>query len=191
MLKSSYMKSGRIEVICGSMFSGKTAELLRRMERARLAKLSTILVKPVIDDRYSVNNVVSHNKTSAHAIPVGKSAEILGLIDHSIEVLGVDEAQFFDPGIIHVVKEIANRGIVVIVAGLDTDYRYEAFGSMPTLLAIADDVQKLHAICMRCGEDACRTQRLSNSGDQIQVGEMDAYEARCRNCYEEPKKPAI
>ena len=129
---------------------------------------------------------MSHNQTSAKAIPVESAKEILDMIDDRLEVLGIDETQFFDESIVDVVREVSGRGTVVILAGLDTDYRFEPFGSMPALLALAENVQKLHAICMKCGADACRTQRLNNVGDQILVGESDAYEARCRHCYEEP-----
>ena len=186
VLKSYRMNTGRIEMICGSMFSGKTAELLRRMERARIARLNTLLIKPAIDTRYHETAVVSHNTSSAKAIPVGSAKEIFGMIDDRTEVLGIDEAQFFDDEIVDVVTQLADQGIVVILAGLDTDYRYEPFGSVPQLLALADRIDKFHAICVKCGAEACRTQRLSNTGDQIQVGEMDTYEARCRNCFETP-----
>ena len=180
------MNTGRIEMICGSMFSGKTAELLRRMERAKIARLNTILVKPAIDTRYDALNVVSHNASSAKAIPVATAADILKVIDDRTEVLGIDEVQFFDNQIVHVVKTLADRGLVVILAGLDTDYRYEPFGSVPALLALADRIDKYHAICVKCGADASRTQRLSNTGDQIELGAADVYEARCRACFVAP-----
>ena len=173
---------GSIEVICGGMFSGKTEELLRRMKRARIAKLQTDLFKPDIDTRYDDSRVVSHNNQKGAATPVGTAKEILEMIDYRVEVVGIDEAQFFDESLIEICNQLADRGVRVILAGLDMDFAGRPFGPMPHLLAIADAVTKLHAICTQCGDDACRSYRLSNQKDVVAIGANDTYEARCRRC---------
>lgn len=184
--------SGRIEVICGSMFCGKSEELIRRSRRAVIAKQELQVFKPSIDDRYSVLHVSSHSGQNIEAQAITKPHEILANLNPTTTVVAVDEIQFFDSEIVRVVQELASRGIRVIVAGLDMDFRGEPFGPMPLLLSIAEDVTKLHAICVVCGEDACRTQRLVN-GDParyddpiIMVGAQEAYEARCRKHHQVP-----
>ncbi len=179
--------SGRIEVICGSMFCGKTEELIRRVRRAIIAKQKVKVFKPAIDDRYGIQSVTSHNGQKVEAIPVKKAHDILGLANGGTTVVAIDEAQFFDDGIVDVVQELADKhNIRVIIAGLDLDFRGEPFGSMPFLLSIAEDVTKLHAICVVCGEPASRTQRLVNDKPAryndpiILVGAQESYEARCR-----------
>lgn len=174
---------GSIEIICGGMFSGKTEELLRRIKRARIAKLQIILVKPDIDTRYDDTRVVSHNQQAGDAVPVRSARDILTLIDHRTEVVGIDEAQFFDEELASVCDEMANRGIRVIAAGLDMDFAGRPFGAIPHLLAIADQVSKLHAICTKCGDDACRSKRLTDQKDVVALGANDTYEARCRRCF--------
>ncbi len=184
--------SGRIEVICGSMFCGKSEELIRRSRRAVIAKQALQVFKPSIDDRYSVLHVSSHNGQNIEALAISKAQEILDNLAASTTVIAIDEVQFFDPEIITVVQQLATRGIRVIVAGLDMDFRGEPFGPMPQLLSIAEDVTKLHAICVVCGEDACRTQRLVNNQPAryddpiIMVGAQEAYEARCRKHHQVP-----
>lgn len=184
--------SGRIEVICGSMFCGKSEELIRRSRRAVIAKQELQVFKPSIDDRYSVLHVSSHSGQNIEAEAISKPTEILTTLNPTTTVVAIDEVQFFDMEIVRVVQELASRGIRVIVAGLDMDFRGEPFGPMPLLLSIAEDVTKLHAICVVCGEDACRTQRLVN-GDParyddpiIMVGAQEAYEARCRTHHQVP-----
>ncbi len=179
--------SGRVEVICGSMFCGKTEELIRRVRRAIIAKQKIKVFKPSIDDRYGIQSVTSHNGQTVEAIPVKSSYEILELLNGETTVVAIDEAQFFDDGIVDVVQELADKhNIRVIVAGLDLDFRAEPFGSMPSLLSMAEDVTKLHAICVECGESASRTQRLVNGKPAryndpiILVGAQESYEARCR-----------
>lgn len=179
--------SGRIEVICGSMFCGKTEELIRRVRRAIIAKQKVKVFKPSIDDRYGIQSVTSHNGQEVEAIPVESAHAILNLANGGTTVVAIDEAQFFDDGIVDVVQELADKhNIRVIIAGLDLDFRGEPFGSMPFLLSIAEDVTKLHAICVECGEDASRTQRLVNGKPAryddpiILVGAQESYEARCR-----------
>jgi thymidine kinase len=184
---------GHVEVICGSMFSGKTDELIRRLRRATIARQHLQVFKPAIDVRYAVEKVTSHAGNEFHAIPTERSADILARLDEETTVVAVDEAQFFDEGIIAVVDELAKRNIRVIVAGLDTDFRGEPFGPMPELMARAEHVDKLQAICMVCGEPASRTQRLVNGkpahfNDPIViVGAAEMYEARCRLHHEVPR----
>lgn len=184
---------GSIEVVCGSMFSGKTDELIRRLVRATIAKQKVQVFKPAIDIRYAVEKVASHTGSTFDAIPVESSADVRSKLDADTTVVGVDEAQFFDAGIIAVVQELAARGVRVIVAGLDQDFRGEPFGSMPVLMAEAEDVTKLHAICMVCGGDASRTQRLVNGKPArydepiVIVGASEMYEARCRQHHEVPR----
>ncbi len=174
-----------IEVICGSMFSGKTEELLRRIRRAQIGKLKVQLFKPTIDLRYSADHIQSHDATRLPSVVVQRSSDILEQLEDNTRVVGIDEAQFFDPGIVEVAQKLAFRGIQVVVAGLDTDFRGLPFGPMPALLCIAESVTKLHAVCMICGKPASRSQRLTRENqDEILVGATDHYEARCRFCHE-------
>lgn len=175
-------KSGGIEVVCGSMFSGKTEEMIRRIRRAQFARQNVAIFKPVIDKRYSEVDVVSHEGKAVKAIPIGKPAE---MIEHctNVKVVGIDEAQFFDNSILEVVKFLANHGIRVIIAGLDMDYLGNPFGPMPALMAIADDVQKVHAICVKCGSLANHSHRLIKSTNLVELGETDIYEPLCRDCF--------
>ena len=173
---------GWIEVICGSMFSGKTEELIRRLKRARLANLKVEIFKPAIDDRYHRENIVSHDENSITSTPVTHARNILLLAD-DVEVVGIDEAQFFDESVLEVCAILAARGVRVIVAGLDMDYTGKPFGQMPNLLAIADYITKLHAICMKCGNIANYSFRKTAATGQVVVGEKDIYEARCRTCF--------
>jgi thymidine kinase len=178
--------TGRVEVICGSMFSGKTEELIRRIRRASIARQHVQVFKPSIDDRYSLQHVSSHNGQNVEAHSITSSQDIIGLIHEDTTVIAIDEAQFFDDGVIGVVDTLARRGMRVIVAGLDTDFRGEPFGAMPQLMCCAEEVTKLHAICVVCGDLASRTQRLVNGSPAryddpiILVGAKEAYEARCR-----------
>lgn len=188
---------GWVEVICGSMFSGKSEELIRRVRRVEFAKQQIVVFKPQIDNRYSDEAVVSHNGTSFTAIPISRSTDIFKYIHADIDVIAIDEVQFFDSEIVRVVQHLANSGHRVIVAGLDQDFRGEPFGQMPELMAIAELVTKLQAVCTVCGSPASRTQRLINgkpaSYDDpiILVGASEAYEARCRHHHEVPKSPTI
>lgn len=180
---------GRIEVICGSMFSGKTEELIRRIRRAMIARQTVQVFKPLIDDRYHAKHVQSHNGTGIDAVPVAESIAIYDLLDAETTVVAIDEIQFFDEEVVVVCEALAETGIRVICAGLDTDFRGEPFGSIPYLMATAEEVTKLRAICVVCGEEACRTQRLINGQPAayddpiIQVGAAEQYEARCRRCH--------
>ena len=173
---------GRIEVICGSMFSGKTEELIRRMKRAEFARQRVEIYKPLVDTRYSKEDVVSHDHNVIPSTPVDSSAEIL-LLSGDIDVVGIDEAQFFDNGLADVCNELANRGVRVIVAGLDMDYLGKPFGPIPYLLAIADEVTKVHAICVRCGSLAYISHRLVHNDKRVLLGEKQEYEPLCRECY--------
>jgi len=173
---------GSIEVICGSMFSGKTEELIRRVKRARIAKVEVEIFSPAADIRYDKQAVVSHNANSIPSKSVTKAAEILQLADH-IQVIGVDEAQFFDDELPQIAQALANKGVRVIIAGLDMDFKGRPFGTMPQLMAIADAVTKLHAVCMKCGGQAMYSYRLVPNESQILLGEKETYEARCRECY--------
>ncbi|WP_408099152.1 thymidine kinase [Peredibacter sp. HCB2-198] len=175
---------GSIEVVCGPMFSGKTSELIRRVERAQIAKQRVQIFKPAIDTRYDAEGVVSHTSRSIKAEPVESAVDILIRLKDSTRVVAIDEVQFFDEAITTVVVKLAARGYRVICAGLDLDYRAQPFGPMPSLLAVADEVMKIHAICTVCGAPASRTQRLSKSKAQVLLGETDAYEARCRGHYQ-------
>jgi len=179
--------SGWIEVICGGMFSGKTEELLRRIRRAKIAKLSTIIFKPHIDTRYSKNKIVSHNNNSMDSVIVKKTTDILDL-GKKYDVLGIDEAQFFDSKLTDVCKKLAKNNNRVIVAGLDNDYRGLPFGPMPNIMCESDYLDKLSAICIKCGNPASCTQRITKQIEQVVIGETDIYEARCRNCFEPPKE---
>lgn len=174
---------GWIEVICGSMFSGKTEELIRRLKRARIANLSVQIFKPSIDVRYHPEHIVSHDDNIIQSTPVDKSSDILGLIK-KVDVVGIDEAQFFDEGIVDVCNTLALNGTRVIVAGLDMDYTGKPFGQIPSLLAIADYITKLHAICMVCGHIANYSYRKTDDQGQVIIGEKNVYEPRCRVCYQ-------
>ncbi|MEI8132817.1 MAG: thymidine kinase [Leptolinea sp.] len=186
-------KIGSLEVVCGSMFCGKTDELIRRLRRAVIARKKLQVFKPAIDMRYSVEKINSHAGTAFDAIPIATAREILSLLEPDVTVVGIDEAQFLDDGILEVVEELIRRGIRVIVAGLDTDFRAEPFGCMPVLMAKAERVDKLQAICMVCSEPASRTQRLVNgkparySDPVVIVGAAEMYEARCRADHEVPR----
>lgn len=185
--------AGLIEVVCGSMFSGKTEELIRRLVRATIAKQKVQVFKPAIDIRYAVEKVTSHTGSDFDAIPVEKATDIRERLDDETTVVAVDEAQFFDPEIVEVAQELAARGIRVIVAGLDLDFRGEPFGPIPVLMAKAEKVDKLHAICMSCGNEASRTQRLVNGKPAgyddpvVIVGASELYEARCREHHDVPR----
>ena len=176
-------RKGSIEVVCGSMFSGKTEELIRRMKRAQFAKLKVEIFKPAIDVRYSEAEVVSHDRNAIQSTPVDSSQNIL-LMANDVDVVGIDEAQFFDMGIVEVANELARRGIRVICAGLDMDFKGVPFGPMPALMAIADDVYKTHAICVHCGDLAYVSHRTVNSDKRVLLGETESYEPLCRTCYE-------
>lgn len=190
-------KKGWVEVICGSMFSGKSEELIRRVRQAKYGNLSVQVFKPAIDDRFSDDLVVSHNGSTTIAYPVKKSIEILQHIGDrkDIDIVAIDEAQFFDEDIVGIVDELAHQGIRVIIAGLDTDFRGEPFGAMPELMALSETVSKLNAICPICSSPASRTQRLINGKPAlyddpiILVGASESYEPRCRQHHEVPNKP--
>jgi thymidine kinase len=175
---------GWIEVICGSMFSGKTEELIRRLRRAQIANMKVEIFKPAVDTRYSDREVVSHNSNAIPSTPVGGAQQIL-LMAQNVEVVGIDEAQFFDAEIVNVAQTLANKGIRVIVAGLDMDYSGRPFGPMPSLLAHAEFITKVHAICMQCGSIANYSYRKTRNNEQVLLGEKEAYEARCRACFNE------
>jgi len=177
-------RSGWVEVICGSMFSGKTEELIRRLKRAKIANLKVEIFKPALDTRYDELQVVSHDSNSIQSTPIENSQTIL-LMSDGVDVVGIDEAQFFDDQIIYVCEQLAARGTRVIVAGLDMDYKGKPFGQMPNLLAIADYITKLHAICVKCGNIASISYRKSAVGPQVLLGEKDVYEPRCRKCANE------
>ena len=180
-------RPGRIEVVCGSMFSGKTEELIRRMRRAQFARQKVEIFKPAIDVRYSEEDVVSHDQKHIQSTPIDSSASIL-LLANDIDVVGIDEAQFFDQGIVDVCNELANRGVRVIVAGLDMDFKGVPFGPMPALCAIADDVTKVHAICVKCGSLAYVSHRKVASDQRVLLGETTEYEPLCRECYQKAIK---
>ena len=184
MFLESAKKAGSIEVICGSMFSGKTEELIRRMKRAQFAKQRVEIYKPCIDVRYSEDQVVSHDSHSIPSTPIDSPASML-LLSSDVEVVGIDEAQFFDETLVDVVQTLANRGIRVIIAGLDTDFMGKPFGPMPALMAVAEDIQKVHAICVKCGSPANHSHRLAASDALVVLGEKDEYEPLCRHCYNE------
>lgn len=177
-------KTGWIEVICGSMFSGKTEELIRRIHRVEYARQKILVVKPAIDNRYDEQKIVSHSQLQAPSIPISQASEIYEHLTDDTEVVAIDEAQFFDESLVGICNDLADRGIRVIVAGLDQDYKGNPFGCMPALLAVAEYVTKSLAICLKCGNPANRTQRTVHSSEQILVGSGEIYEARCRNCHE-------
>jgi thymidine kinase len=181
---------GRIEVICGSMFSGKTEELIRRLRRAKFARQRVEIFKPAIDTRYSEADVVSHDSHSIASTPVDASGSIL-LFTSEIDVVGIDEAQFFDIGLIDVCRRLAEDGVRVIVAGLDMDFKGNPFGPMPGLCAIADEVSKVRAICVHCGELATFSHRTVKSEKQVLLGETDEYEPLCRKCYQRAREEDV
>lgn len=182
-LMGEMRRPGRIEVVCGSMFSGKTEELIRRMKRAVFAHQKVEIFKPAIDTRYSEEDVVSHDSNSIRSTPVESSASIL-LLSSDIDVVGIDEAQFLDDGLVDVCNQLANRGVRVIIAGLDMDFKGVPFGPMPALCAIADDVTKVHAICVKCGNLAYLSHRIVSGDKRVMLGEQTEYEPLCRECYQ-------
>ena len=189
-LENSINKTGRsgwIEVITGSMFSGKTEELIRRLKRANFANLKVEIFKPVIDNRYSESKVVSHDSNAIVSTQV-ESASNISLMANNVDVVGIDEAQFFDNGLVEVCNRLADSGIRVIVAGLDMDFKGNPFGPVPALISIAEYVTKVHAICMRCGNLAHYSYRKSDTDKIVLLGEKDIYEALCRNCYNHAMK---
>lgn len=175
-------KAGSIEVIAGSMFSGKTEELIRRLKRAKIARLKVEIFKPALDTRYSAVEVVSHDENSIMSTPVESSGNIM-LLTGDVDVIGIDEAQFFDNGLIDVSIALANMGIRVIIAGLDMDFKGKPFGPIPGLMAVADHITKVHAICMRCGDVAQFSHRLSDTDKLVLLGEKNEYEPLCRSCF--------
>ena len=179
---NSHKKKGSIEAITGSMFSGKTEELIRRLKRAIFARQTVEIFKPSMDNRFSQTEVVSHDENAIRSTPVENSSNIL-LLAGDVDVVGIDEAQFFDKGLVDVVQELANLGIRVIVAGLDMDFKGNPFGPVPGILAISDYVTKVHAICVRCGNIAQFSHRFSDKKQVVLLGEKDLYEPLCRNCY--------
>lgn len=182
--KTSHVHKGWVEVICGSMFSGKTEELIRRLNRARIAKQRVEIFKPQIDTRYSETDVVSHNENSIQSIPIQSSAQIL-MYMNGVDVIGIDEAQFLDSELPSICNQLAAQGIRVIVAGLDMDFKGNPFGPIPALLATAEFVTKVHAICVKCGDLAQYSHRTASSQKLVMLGEMDSYEPLCRKCYTE------
>jgi thymidine kinase len=180
-------RRGWIEVICGSMFSGKTEELIRRLNRAKIAKQKVEIFKPTIDKRYHEEDVVSHNANAIRSTPIDFAQDML-LLGGSCDVVGIDEAQFFDEGLAEVCVKLANSGVRVIAAGLDMDYLGKPFGPMPALMAVAEYVTKVHAICVQCGDIATYSFRNAPSEHQVLLGETESYEARCRHCFQEGLK---
>jgi thymidine kinase len=180
-------KSGSIEVIAGSMFSGKTEELIRRLRRAKIARQKVEIFKPAMDIRYSVAEVVSHDENSIMSTPVENSGNIM-LLTGDVDVIGIDEAQFFDPGLVDVCVTLANMGVRVIIAGLDMDFKGNPFGPIPGLMAVADHITKVHAICMQCGDVAQFSHRFSEADKLVLLGEKDEYEPLCRTCYTKATK---
>ncbi|THH36456.1 thymidine kinase [Neolewinella litorea] len=178
----SGQRSGWLEVICGSMFSGKTEELIRRLKRARIAGQEVAVFKPALDTRYAERNVVSHDSNSFVATPITRSAQLLDLSDE-VSVIGLDETQFFDADIVKHTQDLAHRGKRIIIAGLDMDFRGKPFGPMGDLLAVAEYITKVHAICSHCGNLATHSYRLTPDQDTVVLGEKDLYEARCRKCF--------
>jgi thymidine kinase len=186
-IKHSTGRKGWIEVVCGSMFSGKTEELIRRLKRAQFAKQKVEIFKPQIDTRYHEEKVVSHQGNEIHSTPVPSSSNIL-LLANDVDVVGIDEAQFFDMELVNVCNQLADSGVRVIIAGLDMDYKGQPFGPIPVLLASAEYVTKVHAICMRCGSLAHISHRISKETSLVLLGETDSYEPLCRDCYNDAKK---
>ncbi len=193
-LEGEQHRQGRIEVICGSMFSGKTEELIRRMKRATFARQRVVIFKPQIDKRYSEDNVVSHDRNEIPSTPISSAAEIIPSLSRTesgafdIDVVGIDEAQFFDMELVGVCNTLANNGVRVIIAGLDMDFRCTPFGPIPSLCAVADEVTKVHAICVRCGALAYVSHRLVHDDNQVLIGEQAEYEPLCRECYNKLRK---
>ncbi|GLH66574.1 thymidine kinase [Geothrix edaphica] len=181
-----HQRQGSLEVICGPMFSGKSEELIRRIKRAIIAKQKVQVFKPALDDRYDVSAIASHSQRKHDAIPVKDSVELARHLDPEAQVVALDEVQFMDEGLIPIIEDLADHGVRVIAGGLDQDSNGEPFGIMPILLAKAEYVTKLQAICMVCGALAGRTQRMVQTGGQVLVGAAEAYEARCRHCHETP-----
>lgn len=182
-LNGERRRQGRIEVICGSMFSGKTEELIRRLKRAKFAKQRVEIFKPSIDTRYSEEDVVSHDQNAIRSTPIDSSGNIL-LLASNIDVVGIDEAQFLDEGLTEVCNQLANNGVRVIIAGLDMDFKGVPFGPIPALCAIADEVTKVHAICVKCGALANISHRLVANEHRVLLGEQEEYEPLCRDCYQ-------
>jgi thymidine kinase len=185
-LHHQHVNLGWIEIICGSMFSGKSEELIRRLRRAQIARQRVQIFKPKMDNRFSEDHIVSHSEMKIKSQLVLQAREILDLLDVRTQVIGIDEGQFFDMDLVHVCNQLADTGKRVIVAGLDQDFRGKPFDPMPQLLAVAEYITKTLAICVRCGAPANRTQRLVENPDRLLVGATDAYEARCRLCFEPP-----
>jgi len=181
---------GHVEVVAGGMFSGKSEELVRRLRRAAIARQKVQVFKPGADTRHEPCRLVTRDNRELEAVSVACSCELRQKLDPAVEVVGIDEAQFFDLGLVELVGELADRGMRVIVAGLDLDYLRRPFGPMPQLLALAEYVDKMHAVCMRCGEPACYSQRIAGGSEQLQVGDTEFYEARCRGCFE-PFEPGV
>ena len=188
MFSENTKKSGCIEVICGSMFSGKTEELLRRLRRAKIARQTVEIFKPTIDIRYDETDVVSHDKNAIASTPVDNSANIL-LLSSQVDVVGIDEAQFFDEGLVEVAQQLADQGVRVVIAGLDMDFRRQPFGPMPGLCAIADSVTKVHAVCVECGRLASYSFRRVQGDQQVMLGELNEYSPLCRTCYRKCSSP--
>ena len=186
---NSKKRKGWIEVICGSMFSGKTEELIRRLKRAKIAKQKVEIFKPSVDTRYDEVAVVSHDENQIHSTPVPASANIPLLINDE-EVIGIDEAQFFDMELVSVCNQLANQGMRVIVAGLDMDYKGKPFGPIPALLATAEYVTKVHAICVKCGNLANHSHRITNNDKLVMLGETESYEPLCRSCFQQAENEA-
>lgn len=182
------IRRGSIEVICGSMFSGKTEELLRRLRRAKIARQTVEIFKPTIDIRYDETDVVSHDKNAIASTPVDNSANIL-LLSSQVDVVGIDEAQFFDEGLVEVAQQLADQGVRVVIAGLDMDFRRQPFGPMPGLCAIADSVTKVHAVCVECGRLASYSFRRVQGDQQVMLGELNEYSPLCRACYRKCSSP--
>ncbi len=185
---NSQKPCGSIEVICGSMFSGKTEELIRRINRVKIAHRNIRIFKPTIDYRYSVGDIVSHNQSSTEAIPVMSAMVLYNSVEEDVEVVAIDEAQFFDQELVSVVQNLAKAGKRVIIAGLDMDYLGQPFGPMPELMAIADDVYKTRAICVKCGRLANFSYRITDNSERVLIGEKQDYMPLCRCCYEEMMK---
>ncbi len=177
-------REGRIEAISGGMFSGKSEELVRRLRRAAIARQIVQVFKPAADTRHDPQRLITRDKRELEALSVACSCELRQKLLPEVQVVGIDEAQFFDDGLIELVSELADSGVRVIVAGLDLDYLRRPFGPMPRILAIAEYVDKVHAVCMRCGAPAHYSQRIAGGGEQLEVGDVSSYEARCRRCYE-------
>jgi thymidine kinase len=177
-------REGRIEAISGGMFSGKSEELVRRLRRATIARQAVQVFKPVADTRHDPQRLITRDKRELEAVSVACSCDIREKLLPGVQVVGIDEAQFFDDGLVELVCELADSGVRVIVAGLDLDYLRRPFGPMPVILALAEYVDKVHAVCMRCGAPAHYSQRMAGGDEQLQVGDTESYEARCRRCYE-------